>query len=166
MDGEDAQSGDRPESERAAASAHFERKRPGWFTSHVFNPFVAGLTRLGISVYGSRVLEVRGRTSGEPRRTPVNLLTFDGARYLVAPRGNTQWARNLRACGEGRLLVGPRSERFTAVELSDGEKPPVLRAYLERWKFEVGAFFEGVGPDSTEAQLLEAAPRHPVFRLT
>lgn len=147
------------------STAHFERKRPGWFTSHVFNPLVAGLTRLGISVYGSRVLEVRGRTSGQPRRTPVNLLTFDGARYLVAPRGNTQWARNLRVSGEGRLLVGPRSERFTAVELADAEKAPVLRAYLERWKFEVGAFFDGVGPDSSEQEMLAAAPRHPVFRV-
>jgi deazaflavin-dependent oxidoreductase (nitroreductase family) len=150
---------------QASASAHFERKRPGWFTAHVFNPLVAGLTRLGISVYGSRVLEVRGRTSGQPRRTPVNLLTFDGARYLVAPRGNTQWARNLRVSGEGRLLVGPRSESFTAVELSDAEKPPVLRAYLERWKFEVGAFFDGVGPDASEEELLGAAPKHPVFRI-
>jgi deazaflavin-dependent oxidoreductase (nitroreductase family) len=165
VDGESSQSGDRPSSERAASSAHFERKRPGWFTAHVFNPFVALLTRLGISVYGSRVLEVRGRSSGEPRRTPVNLLTFEGQRYLVAPRGNTQWARNLRAAGEGRLLVGPRSETFSAVELADEEKPAVLRAYLKRWKWEVGAFFDGVGPESGEDELLGAAPRHPVFRV-
>jgi deazaflavin-dependent oxidoreductase (nitroreductase family) len=165
VDGEGSQSGTRPSGERAAASAHFEQKRPGWFTAHVFNPFVALLTRLGISLYGSRVLEVRGRTTGKPRRTPVNLLTFQGQRYLVAPRGNTQWARNLRASGEGRLLVGARSERFTAVELSDDEKPAVLRAYLKRWKWEVGAFFDGVGPESTDGELQEAAPRHPVFRV-
>jgi deazaflavin-dependent oxidoreductase (nitroreductase family) len=148
-----------------SATAHFERKRPGWFTSHMFNPVVAGLTRLGISLFGSRVLEVRGRKSGEPRRTPVNLLTFDGERYLVAPRGDTQWTRNLRVAGEGKLLVGSRSEPFTAVELLDEEKPPVLRAYLKRWKFEVGAFFDGVGPDSSEQEMLSAAPKHPVFRL-
>ena len=149
----------------ASAAAHFERKRPGWFTAHVFNPLVAGLTRMGISLFGSRVLEVAGRSSGVPRRTPVNVLTLDGARYLVAPRGDTQWARNLRTSGEGRLLVGPRSERFTATELSDEEKPPVLRAYLKRWKFEVGVFFDGVGPDSSEAELRAAAPKHPAFRL-
>ncbi|HEY2768702.1 MAG TPA: nitroreductase/quinone reductase family protein [Solirubrobacteraceae bacterium] len=97
------------------SSAHFEHKRPGWFTAHVFNPFVALLTRMGVSLYGSRVLEVRGRTSGHPRRTPVNLLTFEGQCDLVAPRGNTQWVRNLRAPREGQLLVGPRSESFTAV---------------------------------------------------
>ena len=147
------------------ATAHFERKRPGWFTMHVFNPLIAGLTRLGVSLLGSRVLEVRGRSSGQPRRTPVNLLSFEGQRYLVAPRGETQWARNLRASGEGRLLVGRRSESFTATELGDDEKPPVLRAYLERWKFEVGAFFDGVGPDSSDEQLRAAAPKHPVFRL-
>jgi deazaflavin-dependent oxidoreductase (nitroreductase family) len=149
----------------ASATAHFERKRPGWFTAHVFNPLVARLTRMGISLFGSRVLEVKGRSSGIPRRTPVNLLTLDGTRYLVAPRGDTQWARNLRASGEGRLLVGPRSEQFTAVEVSDEEKPPVLRAYLKRWKFEVGVFFDGVGADSEETELLAAAPKHPVFRL-
>jgi deazaflavin-dependent oxidoreductase (nitroreductase family) len=149
----------------SSSTAHFARKRPGWFTSHVFNPLVAGLTRLGISMFGSRVLEVKGRKSGEPRRTPVNLLSFEGERYLVAPRGNTQWARNLRVSGEGRLLVGSRSEQFTAVELSDEEKPPVLRAYLKRWKFEVGAFFDGVGPDSSAQELLGEAPKHPVFRL-
>ena len=147
------------------ATAHFERKRPGWFTTHVFNRLVAALTGSGVSVLGSRVLEVKGRSSGEPRRTPVNLLDFEGERYLVAPRGETQWARNLRASGEGRLLVGRRSERFTATELPDEEKAPVLRAYLKRWKFEVGVFFDGVRPDSSDDELRGAAPKHPVFRL-
>jgi deazaflavin-dependent oxidoreductase (nitroreductase family) len=148
-----------------AATEHFERKRPGWFTAHAFNPIVAAFTRLGLSLLGSRVLEVRGRTSGQWRRTPVNLLTLDGERYLVAPRGETQWARNLRVSGEGRLLVGKRSESFTATELGDDEKAPVLRAYLKRWKFEVGVFFDGVGPDSSEEELRGASPKHPVFRL-
>jgi deazaflavin-dependent oxidoreductase (nitroreductase family) len=140
-------------------------QRPGWFTAHVFNPTVAALTRLGVSVAGSRVLEVRGRKTGEPRRVPVNLLTLDGARYLVAPRGHTQWVRNLRARSEGRLLLGRRSEAFSAVELADGLKPPILRAYLKRWKWEVGVFFDGVGPDSSEDELRRIAPDHPIFRV-
>jgi deazaflavin-dependent oxidoreductase (nitroreductase family) len=140
--------------------------RPGWFTKNVFNPVIALLTRAGISVVGSRVLEVRGRKSGEPRRTPVNLLSYEGDRYLVAPRGHTQWVRNLRASGEGRLWVGRRSEAFTATELADDQKPPLLRAYLKRWKFEVGVFFQGVGPDASEAELLRIAPDHPVFKLS
>jgi deazaflavin-dependent oxidoreductase (nitroreductase family) len=140
-------------------------QRPGWFTARVFNPTVAVLTRVGISVAGSRVLEVRGRKTGEPRRTPVNLLVVDGTRYLVAPRGHTQWVRNLRAQGEGRLLVGRRGEPFTAVEVGDDEKTPILRAYLRRWKWEVGAFFGGVGPDSADDELRRIAPHHPVFRI-
>jgi deazaflavin-dependent oxidoreductase (nitroreductase family) len=149
----------------AAAAEHYASKRPGWFTAHVFNPLVAALTRLGVSVAGSRVLEVRGRTSGEPRRTPVNLLSLQGERYLVAPRGETQWARNLRASGEGRLLVGRRSESFRASELQDADKPPVLRAYLKRWQFEVAALFDGVGADASEQELRAIAPKHPVFRV-
>jgi deazaflavin-dependent oxidoreductase (nitroreductase family) len=148
------------------AAAHFERKRPGWFTRRVFNPFIALITRRGMTVAGSRVLEVRGRSSGEPRRTPVNPLELDGQRYLVAPRGDTQWVRNLRASGEGRLLAGRHSESFTAAEVPDAEKPPILRSYLERWKWEVGAFFDGIGPDSTDEEMAAAAPKHPVFRLT
>jgi deazaflavin-dependent oxidoreductase (nitroreductase family) len=112
------------------------------------------------------VLEVRGRTSGEPRRTPVNLLTFERHRYLVAPRGETQWVRNLRASGgEGALLLGKRREGFRAIELADDDKPPLLRAYLTRWKAEVGVFFEGVGPGSTDQELRQIAPGYPVFRL-
>ncbi len=147
-----------------SAAAHY--RRPGWFTENVFNRIVAGLTRAGVSVAGSRVLEVTGRSSGRARRTPVNLLTHDGGRYLVAPRGHTQWVRNLRVAGRGRLLVGRRAEEFVAVELSGDEKVNVLRAYLKRWKWEVGAFFSGVGPDSPDEDLRRIAPDHPVFRIT
>jgi deazaflavin-dependent oxidoreductase (nitroreductase family) len=144
-------------------SQHYSR--PGWFTQHVFNPIVANLTRVGLSVAGSRVLEVRGRKTGQLRRTPVNPLTLDGERYLVAPRGDTQWVRNLRASGTGRLLVGRRGEAFTAAELSDEDKPPILRDYLRRWKWEVGAFFEGVGADSSEEEIRRIAPKHPIFKI-
>jgi len=140
-------------------------KKPGWFTAHVFNPIVAGITRAGLSVYGSRVLAVRGRKSGAWRTTPVNLLILDGNRYLVAPRGHTQWVRNLRVAAEGELRLGRRVERFTANEISDDEKPPILRAYLKKWKVEVGIFFGGVGPDSSDEDLRRIAPEHPVFRI-
>jgi deazaflavin-dependent oxidoreductase (nitroreductase family) len=138
---------------------------PGWFTRNVFNRLVAGLTRLGISVYGSRVLEVRGRTTGQPRSVPVNLLTLDGTRYLVAPRGHTQWVRNLRVAGEGRLLIGRRAERFSASEVPDAEKEPILRAYLQRWKWEVGVFFSGVDATAPSTDLRRIAPDHPIFRI-
>src|SRR5436305_975050 len=112
--------------------------------TNVFNQLVAGLTRLGVSVWGSRVLAVRGRKSGEWRTTPVNLLTIDGVRYLVAPRGLTQWVRNLRAAGAGELRLGRRVEAFTTTEVADADKPAILRAYLKRWKIEVGVFFDGI----------------------
>jgi deazaflavin-dependent oxidoreductase (nitroreductase family) len=137
--------------------------KPGWFTKHVFNGLVAVLTRAGISVWGSRQLRVRGRSSGEWRTTPVNLLTHEGRRYLVAPRGETQWVRNLRAAGTGELRVGRRVEHFRATELDDAEKPPVLRAYLHRWKVEVGVFFAGVSATSPDEDVRRIAPDHPVF---
>ena len=145
-------------------ATHYQR--PGWFTKHVFNPAVAGVTRLGVSLVGSRVLEVRGRKSGEWRGTPVNPLTFEGERYIVAARGETHWVRNLRASGQGRLRKGRRIEEFTATELPDDEKVPLLRAYLKKWAWEVGAFFQGVGTDAPEEDLREIAPRHPVFRIS
>jgi deazaflavin-dependent oxidoreductase (nitroreductase family) len=138
---------------------------PGWFTRHIFNPTIALLTRAGLSVWGSRELRVRGRKSGELRTTPVNLLTHEHHRYLVAPRGETQWVRNLRAAGDGELRVGRRSERFRATEITDAEKPPVLRAYLKRWKAEVGVFFGGVSAESSEEELRRIASDHPVFRI-
>ena len=144
-------------------TAHY--RAPGWFTRNVFNRFVALLTRRGMSVWGSRVLAVKGRKSGEWRTTPVNLLEHDGRRYLVSPRGEGQWVRNLRAAGSGELRVGKKVEAFRGRELADDEKVAVLRSYLKRWKFEVGAFFDGVGPDSTDEQLLAIAPRHPAFEV-
>ncbi len=141
-------------------------RAPGWFTRNVANKMVQGLTHLGISVWGSRVLEVKGRTSGEPRRVPVNLLTFDGHEYLVSARGEGQWVRNVRADG-GRLdlLVGRRRQSIVARELADAEKVPVLREYLRRWKAEVGVFFDGVSASSTDDEIAAIAPKHPAFVL-
>jgi deazaflavin-dependent oxidoreductase (nitroreductase family) len=141
-------------------------QQPGWFTKNVVNRTVAVLTRMGISVWGSRELRVKGRTSGEWRTTPVNLLTVGGHRYLVAPRGVTQWVRNLRVAGSGELRVGRRTEPFHATEIADDEKVAILRAYLKRWKAEVGVFFDGVSGNSTDEELRRIAPDHPVFLLS
>ena len=138
---------------------------PGWFTHQVFNRVVRRLTQWGISIAGSRELRVRGRQSGEWRSTPVNLLELDGERYLVAPRGTTQWVRNIRVAGGGELRVGRRSEPFVVTELADDEKLPVLREYLRKWAWEVGAFFEGIDKDSTDEALAAAADGFPAFRI-
>jgi deazaflavin-dependent oxidoreductase (nitroreductase family) len=131
-----------------------------------FNSVVAGLTKAGVSLYGSRILYVRGRTSGEWRTTPVNPLTLPGGRYLVSPRGHTQWVKNMRAAGGGELHKGRRVEKFTATEVADADKPQILREYLRRWKMEVGVFFDGIGADATDEQLLAIAPGYPVFAIT
>jgi deazaflavin-dependent oxidoreductase (nitroreductase family) len=130
-----------------------------------FNAVVRLLTACGLSVYGSRVLAVRGRKSGEWRTIPVNLLVHDGERYLVAPRGETEWVRNIRAAGEGELRLGRAREPIRVVELVDADKPPILRAYLQRWWFEVGRFFEGVSRDASVERLREIASGFPIFRL-
>jgi deazaflavin-dependent oxidoreductase (nitroreductase family) len=139
--------------------------QPGWLTRNVFNRIIVNLTKLGISVRGSRELRVRGRTSGSWRTVPVNPLELDGQRYLVAPRGVTQWVRNLRAAENGELRVGRRVEAFRATEIDDDDKVAIIRAYLRRWKMEVGVFFEGVGPDASDEELRAIAGRHPVFRI-
>jgi hypothetical protein len=149
---------------RQGGSPHY--KEPDWFTRHVFNRILSGLTRLGISVMGSRVLEHRGRTTGALHHTPVNLLTVEGTRYLVAPRGETQWVRNVRhAGGHLVLILGRRRELCTATEVPVADRVPILRSYLRRWKFETGMFFDGVTPDSTDAEWAAVADRHPVFEL-
>ncbi len=147
-----------------STSAHY--RAPGWFTTNVSNRAVAFLTRRGLSVWGSRVLEVPGRRTGTPQRIPVNLLDLDGAQFLVSARGNGQWVRNVRA-NDGRLTlsVGRRRSPVVAVELPDDDKVEVLRAYLLRWKAEVGVFFDGVDGTSSDAELAAIAPKHPVFRL-
>jgi deazaflavin-dependent oxidoreductase (nitroreductase family) len=141
-------------------------KAPGRVTRSLVNPLVSVLVKLGLSVKGAGVLSVRGRSTGEWRSVPVNPLTYENEQFLVAPRGETQWVRNLRAACSGRLQRGRRTHDFIAIELDDSAKTPVLRAYLKEWAWEVGAFFDGVGADSTDEQLAAIASKHPIFRIT
>lgn len=131
----------------------------------VFGTVAEWLTARGLSLKGSRVLAVRGRSSGEWRTVPVNLLEVEGERYLVAPRGATQWVRNLRAAGGGELRLGKKVDEFVADEVADADKTPLIRTYLEQWDWEVGRFFEGLGKDSDDATIAAAAPGFPVFHL-
>ncbi len=83
----------------------------------------------------------------------------------MSPRGHTQWVRNLRASGGGRLRLGRRVQEFTAQEVDGDPKLPVLRAYLTKWAWEVGKFFGDVDAKSSDEQLRQVADDHPVFRL-
>jgi len=146
------------------SSRHY--KAPGAITRRIVNPFVGWLVKRGVTAKGAGVLSVRGRSSGEWRSTPVNPLRIGQEQFLVAPRGETQWVRNLRVAGTGRIQRGKHVEAFRAEELDDAAKPAVLRAYLQEWAWEVGAFFEGVGADSTDEQLAAIAGKHPIFHVT
>jgi F420H(2)-dependent quinone reductase len=126
---------------------------------------VVRLTRIGHQRLGIEGLAGQGPHVGEWRSNPVNLLVIDGNRYLVAPRGQTQWVRNIRVAGRGELVLGRRTEAFAAEEVPDADKPAILRAYLRRWKAEAGVFFGGVGPGSPDADLQRIAPEHPVSRI-
>ncbi|SOX54114.1 DUF385 domain-containing protein [Mycobacterium ahvazicum] len=129
------------------------------------NAVIRWLAELGVSIAGTRALRVRGRKSGKPRAVVINLLTIDGVDYLVSPRGNTQWARNVRAAGV--VEVGPRwrRKRLTATEVEDAAKPPVLKRYLDRWYWQVKGYVAGLTPDSTEDEFRAGAPSIPVFVL-
>ena len=141
-------------------------QKPDFATKRIFNPFVAFLTgTLGLSMRGSRVLAVRGRASGEWRTTPVNPLSLNGERYLVAPRGVTHWVRNIRVSGEGELRKGRSSEPIRVMEIADADKVPVLRAYLKAWAMETKKFFGLPGPDVSDEEIAAIAPNHPVFRI-
>ena len=122
--------------------------KPGWFIQKVMKPI---MMRMGVTP----TLAVRGRRSGQWRTVPVNVLEHNGARYLVAPRGNTEWVRNLRAAGTGELRRRGKTDRFRATEVPDAEKPPLIQAYLDRWGSQVKSQFDAL-PDPAD---------HPVFRL-
>jgi deazaflavin-dependent oxidoreductase (nitroreductase family) len=140
--------------------------KPSFFTARVVNPVVGFLAgRIGLGLKGSQVLSVQGRKSGEWHRIPVNPLTVDGRRYLVAPRGETEWVRNIRVSRAGRLIVGGKTADVRVVEVPDHEKPPILRAYLREWAWEVKRFFGGLGAEASEAELAPVAARYPVFRI-
>ncbi|MFD7446902.1 nitroreductase family deazaflavin-dependent oxidoreductase [Streptomyces sp. NPDC059909] len=130
------------------------------------NRIVGWLARRGVSLLGTAELSVRGRKSGTMQRIPVNPFTQDGVQYLISARGHSQWVRNMRAAGGGELRLGRKVHTFTAEEIQDSEKLPVLRGYLERWGWEVDRFFQGVTAKSSDAEILAAGPDHPVFRIT
>jgi deazaflavin-dependent oxidoreductase (nitroreductase family) len=139
-------------------------QKPDAVTAHVINPLIMALAKLGLSLRGAHVLAVRRRKTGQVQEVPINPVEVEGTRYLVAPRGETQWVRNLRAAGVAELRVGRRRGQIRTTELEDAEKLPVLRAYLRRWQRETGRFF-GVDANASDEALRRRASDHPVFRI-
>lgn len=129
------------------------------------NTLSAAMIRLGIGPAGMHLLTVRGRKSGLPRTTPVNVIEHQGRRWLVAPYGEVTWVRNVRAVGEVELRRAGTAERCPAREATAEEAVPVLRSYLRQLRLLVGPYFD-VTPSSPDAAFAAEAPRHPVFLLT
>ncbi|MGW6362177.1 nitroreductase family deazaflavin-dependent oxidoreductase [Streptomyces sp. NPDC055092] len=127
------------------------------------NGVIGWLARHGVSLMGSAELSVRGRKSGQMQRIPVNPHTYGDAQYIVSARGHSQWVRNMRVAEAGELRVGRKVRTFTATEVPDSEKLPILRSYLEKWGWEVNQYFQGITAKSTDEELTAAAPDHPVF---
>lgn len=135
-------------------------------STRLFNGVVKRLSRLGISAFGAKELVVTGRKTGQRHSTPVNPLRFEGHLYLVAPRGQTQWVRNVRHDPRITLRSGRSEASYRAHEVHDASAVPVMRHYMKRWAWEVGKFFpEGVSARSTDAELAAVVADHPVFRL-
>lgn len=130
----------------------------------LFNRLFGFLVGLGLGFKYNYLLQVRGRTSGKVYSTPINLLEMNGKRYLVAPRGRTQWVRNAEASGEVTLKRGSDRQQFRVVSIPDGEKPPVLKAYLEKFKTEVQRYFPLAAGSDVEA-FEGIAAGYPVFEL-
>jgi hypothetical protein len=140
-----------------------EYKKPG-FMVNALNALVKVMNRAGISPQGSHTLVVKGRTSGKPRSMPVNPMEFQGSRYLVAPRGETHWVRNLRASGEADLSLR-KTEHIRTEEVADNEKPAIILAYLDRWGGVTREHFGASSNHPDEAELGRLAARTPVFRI-
>jgi deazaflavin-dependent oxidoreductase (nitroreductase family) len=133
--------------------------------ARAFNEAVRGLAEIGISLGGTKALRVRGRKTGKRRGVVINLLTIDGTDYVVSPRGNTQWARNVRAAGAVELGPRWRTRPIRIAELSDDDKPPILQSYLQRWFWQVKGHVAGLTPQSSAEELRVSAPSIPVFQV-
>ena len=131
----------------------------------IFNRVFGWLVGIGLAPAGFYLLQVRGRKTGRIYSTPVDLLVHENRRFLVSPRGSTQWARNAKASGTVTLKRGRVADRYILREVDAGEKPEVLKAYLEEFKSQVQRFFP-VPAGSTADAFVPIAQRYPVFELT
>lgn len=130
----------------------------------LFGRILMSLVRIGLVRGHFYVLEVRGRKSGKIVSLPVDPLDFDGRRYLVCARGNTNWVRNARAAGEIALVRAMRRQHYVVHELAPGMRPPILKTYLDRFAREVQRFFPVPKGSPVEA-FADVATRYPVFEL-
>lgn len=132
------------------------------FAVRMGNLITTTLLRAGVRLGGMALLTVHGRKSGVPRTTPITLGEHDGQRYLLAPFGDVNWVRNLRASGTGTLTRGRHTETITVVELTPQQAAPVLKRSLAGAPRFINNYFD-VTPASSLQDFEREAPRHPVF---
>jgi deazaflavin-dependent oxidoreductase (nitroreductase family) len=130
----------------------------------VFNRIFGFLVGLGLGFSHNYLLQVRGRKSGKTYSTPIDLLELGGKRFLVAPRGHTQWVRNAEAAGEVTLKKGSKRQKFRLRALLDQEKPEILKAYLDQFRREVQSYFPVAAGSPVEA-FQELVQSYPAFEL-
>jgi len=130
----------------------------------IFNRAFGILVGLGLGFSHNYLLQVRGRKSGKIYSTPIDLLQLGGQRFLVAPRGRTQWVRNAEATGEVALKKGSLRQRFRLRAIADADKPPLLKAYLDTFRREVQTYFP-VPAGSPPESFREVAANYPVYEL-
>jgi deazaflavin-dependent oxidoreductase (nitroreductase family) len=129
-----------------------------------FNRIFGYMAGLGLAPSFIYLLEVKGRKSGKSYSTAVNLVESSGKKFLVAPRGRTQWVQNAEASGEVTLKRGPR-RNFRLRILADPEKPEILKLYVTNYKSAVQRFFP-VQPNASLEAFAQIAGDYPVFELT
>jgi hypothetical protein len=145
----------------AEAQSNFTPPNP---IERAFGRLLVFLIRMGVVRGHFFVLEVRGRKTGKIFALPVDPLDLDGQRYLVCPRGESGWVKNLRAAGELTLVRALRRTRYSVTEIAANERAPILKTYLDRFSAEVQRFFPV--PKGSPVEAFNAlAPRYPVFRL-
>ena len=145
-----------------AQAQHFVKPS---LTERIFNRLFAIAIGFGVGLGHNYVVEVRGRKSGRIFSTPIDLLEAGGRRYLVAPRGDTNWVRNARAAGRVTLRKGRQSDEFAVREVGPFERPALLKAYLDRFALTVQRYFP-IPRGSPASEFAPIAERHPVFELT
>jgi deazaflavin-dependent oxidoreductase (nitroreductase family) len=137
---------------------------PPNFIDRTVNRVFGWLLRLGVGLKHNYLLEVRGRRTGKIYRTPVNVLELKGKKHLVAPRGYTQWVRNVEAGSETALVRGRRREKIKLLPVANASKPEILKAYLDRFKPTVQRYFPVPAGSPTDS-FTPLAMRYPVFEL-
>jgi deazaflavin-dependent oxidoreductase (nitroreductase family) len=145
---------------------HAERpvyRKPGT-GERFFNRIFGVLVGLGLGLPHNYLVQVRGRRSGKLYSTPIDLLEISGKRYLVAPRGRTQWVRNAEASGEVRLKKGRTHLHYRIRPIPDNDKPELLKAYLDRFRTAVQRYFP-VPAGSAPQAFTEITRDYPVFEL-